>query len=74
MIDHGDDRETQGMRIVGVPIIRGGNGSCTAPPHRGVHQEAVDDHSGEGGYLTRLCTVHKGVEDARDEIVSSMVG
>ena len=43
-IDHGDVRETRGRRRVVVPISSGGNGSRKAPPHRGVHQEAAEDH------------------------------
>ena len=59
---------------MGVPIGRGCDRSRRDPPHRGVHQEAVDDHSGEGGLQLRMCTVHGGGEDYRDDPVGAMVG
>ena len=38
--DHGDYGKTRGIRRVGLPIGRKGDGSHKAPPHKGVHQEA----------------------------------
>ena len=71
--DHGDDGETQGRRRVGVTIGRGGNGSRGSPPHRGVHQEVSDDHSGEGGLPPYLCTMHRGGAGSGDDPVGVMV-
>ena len=51
---HGDDSKVQGRQRVGVPIGRGGDGRCGAPPHQGVHQEAAYNHSREGGLPPRL--------------------
>ena len=59
---------------MGVSIGRGEDGSCGNPSHRGVQQEAADNHIGEGGLLHRLCTVHGGGSDAGDNTVVAMVG
>ena len=56
--DHGNDGETRGRWRVGVPSSRGGNVCHGDPPHRGVHQEAADDHIEEVVLSPRLCTVH----------------
>ena len=39
--DHRDKGKTRGRRTVGVPIGRRGGGIRRAPPHRGLHQEAI---------------------------------
>ena len=57
-----------------VPIGRGGNGSHGDPPHWGLHQEAADNHIGEGSLSPRQCTVHGRGADARDDPVGAMVG
>ena len=44
--DHGDDIETRGRRRVVLPSGGGSYGRCGATPHRGVHQEAEEYHSG----------------------------
>ena len=67
--DHGDDRETRGRRIVGVNIVRGGDGICGAPLHRGVHEEVADKHSDEDGLPPYLCTLHRGGADAGDDLL-----
>ena len=72
--DHGDDGKTRGRRIVEVPIDSGGNGRCGSPPHWGVHQEAEENHIGEGGLTPCLCNVHKGGTDARNKPVGVVVG
>ena len=72
--DNRDDRKIWGRQIVGVPIGRGGNGIHRAPPNWGVHQEAADNHSGEGGLPPCLCNVYGGVANARDDPVGGMVG
>ena len=51
---HRDDVKTQSRRRVGVPLGRGGNGRRGVPTHKGVHKEAEDDHSIEGGLLPYL--------------------
>ena len=71
--DHGDNGEMRGRRRVGVPIGRRGNRIRGAPPHQGVHKEEVDEHSGEGGLLLHICTVHGGGADAGDKTVGAMV-
>ena len=72
--DNGDDGETWGRRRVGVPRSRGGDGILWDPPHRSIHQEAADDHSGEGGLPACKCTVHRGGEDAGDEPDGALMG
>ena len=72
--DHRDDGKTRGMLIVVVPIDSGGNGRCGSPPHWGVHQEAEENHIGEGGLTPCLCNVHKGGTDARNKPVGLLVG
>ena len=72
--DHRDDRKTWGRQSVVVPISRGSDGSRRDPPHQGVHQEAVDEHSGEGGLPPRLCSVYRGGADDGDNPVGAMVG
>ena len=71
--DHGDDGETRGSRRLGVPISRRGDGSRGATPHRGVHQEVADNHSGEGGLSPCLCTVHGRGADAGDDPDGALV-
>ena len=46
--DHGADGEMCGRRRVGVPLGSVENVNRRAPPHRGVHQEAVGNHSRKG--------------------------
>ena len=58
--------------ITGMTEKRGAGGDWEYPsveeameatrlhPHRGVHQEAAYDHSGEVGLPPHLCTVHVG--------------
>ena len=72
--DHGYDGETRGRLRVGAPIDSGGDGNRWASPHWIVHQEAKEDHSGEGVLPPHLCTVHGGGADAGDEPVGAMVG
>ena len=55
--DHGDNGKTWGRQRVGVTSGSEGDVSHGAPTHRGVHQEAVDNHSRKGGLPPRLCTV-----------------
>ena len=74
VIDHGGNGKIRGRRIVGVPISREGGGSRGVPFHWGLHQEAVDEHSGESGLPSRLCTVHGSGADAGHEPVILMVG
>ena len=72
--DNGDDREMRGRRRVGVPIGKGGDGSRGDPPHRGVHQEAEGDYILDCVLSPCICTVHRGIEDARDKLVGVVVG
>ena len=72
--EHRDDGETQGRRRVGESRGLGGNGQCGAPPHRAVHQEAEENHIREGGLPPRLCNMHGGGMDARDEPDGILVG
>ena len=69
-----NDGEMQGRRIVGLPIGRGGNGRHGYPPYWGVHQEAADDHSGEGGLLPYICTTHRGGADTGDKPFGAIAG
>ena len=72
--DHGDDGETRGRWRVRVPSGRVGDVRYEDPPHHSVHQEAEDKHIGQGCLLPRICTVHGGGANARDELVGAMVG
>ena len=72
--DHRDDGETRGRRRVGIPSGRGGDGCSGDSPHWGVHQEAADNHIGDGGLPPRICTVNGGGADDGDEPVGTMVG
>ena len=74
VMDHKDDDKNHCRRRVGVPICREGNGSRGTAPLQGVHQEAADDHSGEGGLTHLLFYVHGGGADARDNPVGAMLG
>ena len=51
---HGAVGETWGRQRVGVTLGGGVNGSCGAPPNRGIHHEAAGDHSGECGLPPHL--------------------
>ena len=54
MEDHGTGGKTRGRRRVVVPLGSGGNETCGAPPHRGVHQETEGIHSIKGGLQPHL--------------------
>ena len=73
-MDNGDDGEMRGRRKVGVLIGRGGDGRHGATPHQGVHQEATDKHSGDGGLTPRLFTVHERRADDRYKPDGALVG
>ena len=47
-MDHGADGKTQVRQIIGLPLVRVGNGSCGDTPHRGIHKETSGNHSGKG--------------------------
>ena len=64
----------RGRRRVGVPSGRLSNGRRGDPPHKSVHQEAADKHIREGSLLPRLCTVHGGGADSRDDQDIVLVG
>ena len=53
-INHGDDGDMRGRRIVGVTLNIGGNGSRGDPPHRCVHQKTAGNHSRKGGLLPHI--------------------
>ena len=72
--DHRDDGEIWVRWRVGVSIGRGGDGLRRVPPHRSIHQESTEDHSGEGGLQACICILHGGVEDSGDNPDGALVG